>query len=65
MEAIQSATAVAAKAIGISEKTGTLERGRWADIISVRGNPLEDIGALSRVSFVMVGGKRYDGLSYR
>jgi len=65
MEAIQSATSVAAKAIGLGEKTGILERGRWADIISVRGNPLEDIGALSRVSFVMVGGKRYDGLSYR
>jgi imidazolonepropionase-like amidohydrolase len=65
MEAIQSATSVAAKAIGLGEKTGALERGRWADVISVRGNPLEDVGALSRVSFVMVGGKRYDGLSYR
>jgi imidazolonepropionase-like amidohydrolase len=65
MEAIQSATSVAAKAIGLGEKTGILEPGRWADIISVRGNPLEDIGALSRVSFVMVGGNRYDGLSYR
>jgi imidazolonepropionase-like amidohydrolase len=65
MEAIQSATSVAAKAIGLGEKTGTLERGRWADVISVRGNPLEDVEALSRVSFVMVGGKRYDGLSYR
>lgn len=65
MEAIQSATSVAAKAIGLGDKTGTLEPGRWADVIAVRGNPLEDIGALSRVSFVMVGGKRYDGLSYR
>ncbi|MGH9392069.1 MAG: amidohydrolase family protein, partial [Vicinamibacteria bacterium] len=65
LEAIQSATSVAAKAIGLGEKTGALESGRWANIIAVRGNPLEDIEALSRVSFVMVGGKRYDGLSYR
>jgi imidazolonepropionase-like amidohydrolase len=65
MEAIQSATSVAAKAIGLGDRTGTLEPGKWADVISVQGNPLDDIVALSRVSFVMVGGKRYDGLSYR
>ncbi len=65
MEAIRAATSVAAKAIGVGEKTGTLEPGKWADMISVRGNPLQDVGALSRVSFIMVGGKRYDGLSYR
>jgi len=65
MEALRSGTSVAAKAIGLGDKTGTLESGKWADIISVEGNPLEDIGALPNVGLVMVGGKRYDGLSYR
>jgi imidazolonepropionase-like amidohydrolase len=65
MEAIRSGTSVAAKAIGLGDKSGALEPGKWADIISVRGNPIDEIGALSRVDFVMVGGRRYEGLSYR
>lgn len=65
MEAIRSATSVAAKAVGLGDKTGSLEPGKWADVISVRGNALDDVVVLSQVSFVMVGGKRYDGLSYR
>ncbi len=39
---------------------GTLEPGKYADVIGIRGNPLEDIGSLKQVGFVMKGGKVYD-----
>lgn len=59
MEAIQSATSVAANFLEIGDTHGTLEAGKQADIIAVPGNPLDDITALERVSFVMKGGKVY------
>ncbi len=59
MEAIQSATSVAADFLDIGETHGRLEAGKQADIIAVPGNPLEDITAMERVSFVMKGGKIY------
>jgi imidazolonepropionase-like amidohydrolase len=59
MEAIQMATASSAELIGIAEKVGTLEKGKWADVIAVRGNPLEDITLLEDVRFVMKGGVVY------
>lgn len=59
MEAIQSATRVAAEFLGIGDTHGTLEAGKQADIIAVPGNPLDDITALERVSFVMKGGMIY------
>ena len=59
MEAIQSATSVAADFLQIGDTHGTLEAGKQADIIAVPGNPLEDITAMQRVSFVMKGGKVY------
>ena len=59
MEAIQSATSVAADFLEIADTHGTLAAGKQADIIAVPGNPLDDITAMERVSFVMKGGKIY------
>ncbi len=59
MEAIRSATAVTAELLGISEKLGTLEAGKLADIIAVPGDPLEDISILQSVAFVMKEGVIY------
>jgi imidazolonepropionase-like amidohydrolase len=62
MEAIQSATSVAAEFLGILETHGSIEAGKIADIVAVPGNPLDDIRVLERVSFVMRGGKVYKQL---
>jgi imidazolonepropionase-like amidohydrolase len=63
MQAIRSGTVVAAELLGWSAKTGTIEPGKWADIVAVSGDPLSDITELQRVKFVMKGGAVYkDGL---
>ena len=54
---IQAGTINGAKAIGIEDKTGTLEKGKWADIIVLDGNPLEDLTALKRVIMVILKGE--------
>jgi imidazolonepropionase-like amidohydrolase len=59
MDAIKTATVNAADLIGRSHDLGTLERGKFADLIATRENPLKDIEALTRVSFVMKEGKVY------
>lgn len=59
MEAIQSATSVAARFLGISDTHGSLEEGKLADIIAVPGNPLDDIRQMEQVSFVMKRGEIY------
>ena len=59
MVAIQSATSVAAKFLRISDTHGTLQAGKQADIVAVPGNPLDDITAMERVSFVMKAGEVY------
>jgi imidazolonepropionase-like amidohydrolase len=56
IEAIRTATVNAAELIGIADRAGTLEPGKWADVIAVAGNPLEDITLLEKVRFVMKGG---------
>ena len=56
MDAITTATRNAAELIGIGDKTGTITTGKWADIIAVEGNPLEDVRKLETVAFVMKGG---------
>ncbi|MEL7232138.1 MAG: amidohydrolase family protein [Pseudomonadota bacterium] len=61
MEAIESATTVAAKHIEMADRIGTLEAGKDADIIAVDGDPLEDIMELMDVDFVMKGGVVYKG----
>jgi imidazolonepropionase-like amidohydrolase len=56
LEAIQSETVNAAELLGWSDRVGTLEPNKFADVIAVDGNPLADITALERVKFVMKGG---------
>jgi imidazolonepropionase-like amidohydrolase len=56
LAAIQSGTVVAAQVLGVEDR-GVLAPGRLADIIAVPGNPLNDITAMQRVSFVMKGGQ--------
>ena len=57
MEAIVAATSAGAEAIGLGQKTGTIAAGKLADIVAVEGNPLEDIGVLGDVGFVMKAGE--------
>jgi len=57
MEAIQSATTTAAELLGAQDQLGSITEGKLADIIAVRGNPLEDISILSNVTFVMKDGE--------
>jgi imidazolonepropionase-like amidohydrolase len=59
MAAIRSATSVAARLLGQESQFGTIEPGKLADIVAVRGDPLADITELERVSFVMKGGVIY------
>ena len=55
-EAIKAATVNAAELLGLSAKVGQVTPGRYADLIAVTNNPIEDITVLERVSFVMKGG---------
>jgi imidazolonepropionase-like amidohydrolase len=57
MAAIVSATSLAAESLGLEGRIGRIAPGYEADLIAVEGNPLEDITALRRVRFVMMGGK--------
>ena len=57
MQAIQSATGVAAEIIGWEDRVGTIAPGLLADILVVNGNPLEDLDALRDVALVIKGGE--------
>jgi imidazolonepropionase-like amidohydrolase len=59
LTALQTATINAADLMKWSDKTGTLEPGKWADIIAVDKNPLEDVRVLQNVKFVMKSGEVY------
>ena len=59
MEAIQAATLVPAKAMGMERESGTIEAGKRADVILVDGNPLENISDIRKVSTVFAGGRMY------
>ena len=59
MQAIQSATVVSSELLGWNKKIGSIEKGKYADIIAVKTNPLDDIKILENVSFVMKGGTVY------
>jgi imidazolonepropionase-like amidohydrolase len=55
--AIQSGTIVNAEVLGWANDLGSVEKGKYADLVAVSGDPLADIAELQRVKFVMKGGK--------
>jgi len=55
--ALQSITVNAAELLGLNEQTGSLQPGKWADVVAVSGNPLTDIRVLEHVDFVMKEGR--------
>jgi imidazolonepropionase-like amidohydrolase len=55
-QALRTATTAAAELLGWSDKMGTVEAGKWADLVAVSGDPLKDITELQRVKFVMKSG---------
>ena len=57
MSTLVAATIHAAELCGLEEELGTLERGKTADLIALRGSPLEDINNMSRVQLVMRSGE--------
>ena len=56
MQAIQSATTWNAELMGQSDRMGSLEPGKYADLIAVKGGPLKDVTMLENVPFVVNGG---------
>jgi len=56
IQAIQSATVNAADLLGWSDRVGSIEPGKFADLIAVEGNPLTNVTVLEHVKFVMTGG---------
>ena len=59
MDAIVSATSMAAASLGLGDRIGTIAPGFDADLVAVEGNPLDDITSVRRVVFVMKSGKLY------
>lgn len=57
LDAIRSATVRGAELLRMERQIGTIEPGKFADVVAVDGNPLDDIGALKRVAFVMKAGQ--------
>ncbi len=61
LQAVRSATASAADLLGMSGEVGSVEAGKFADIVAVPGDPLSDVNILQRIDFVMKGGVVYRG----
>jgi imidazolonepropionase-like amidohydrolase len=59
MQAIQAATINAADLLGEKERLGSVTAGKFADIIAVEGNPLQDVTLLENIKFVMKDGVVY------
>ena len=61
MQALQSATIVAAELMGWDDRIGSVEPGKLADLVAVEGDALEDVARLTDVAFVMKGGEVLKG----
>lgn len=59
MEAIQAATLVPARVMGLGKDAGTVEKGKRADLILINGNPLDDIRNTRNVEYVITNGTMY------
>jgi imidazolonepropionase-like amidohydrolase len=59
VQALKSATLTASELLGMQDKIGTIEVGKYADIVAVPGNPLADVLVMEKVDFVMKGGAVY------
>jgi imidazolonepropionase-like amidohydrolase len=59
MDAIKSATISAAELLGMKDQVGSIETGKFADIVAVDGDPLKDPKAFGKVTFVMKNGVVY------
>jgi imidazolonepropionase-like amidohydrolase len=57
VRAIQAGTTINAQVLGWQDQVGSIDQGKYADLIAVSGDPLTDITELQRVKFVMKGGK--------
>ncbi len=57
MQAIKAGTSLAAEALNKDKEFGTIEAGKFADLVAVKGDPIADINELKKVKFVMIGGK--------
>ncbi len=58
LQALQAATTINAKLLGMEEQIGSIAAGRFADLVAVRGDPTTDVSALRRVELVLMGGVR-------
>ena len=65
IEAIRSATTAAAELLGWQGKIGVVEKGAFADLVAVAGDPLKDVSVLTKIDFVMKGGEVVRPLSRR
>jgi imidazolonepropionase-like amidohydrolase len=65
MDAVASATSLAAESLGMGDRIGSIVPGLEADLIAVSGNPDQEIEALGRVVFVMKGGVVHWSDGYR
>ena len=59
IEALKAATINGAELMGRSKDIGSIEPGKYADIVAVDGDPLSDITVMEKVAFVMKGGEIY------
>jgi imidazolonepropionase-like amidohydrolase len=57
--ALRAATSVASELLGWEDRVGSLEPGKFADVVAVAGNPANDIAEMTRVTFVMKDGVVY------
>ena len=59
IQAVRSATTTAAEMLGMQKDVGSIDAGKYADIVALKGDPLADITLLQKIDFVMKGGEIY------